>query len=119
MVGYDAIAAAGTALKKASWHILLGSGYAMRVRKDVRLYAGGEDNFCQRLNRDPDGSFRGFGVLDRYPLKNLSVEPVTSEIERLYETLFHPRTSSPASRSPIGTGTSTPRAFGWATAGSS
>src|SRR5215469_14349778 len=50
-----------------------------RMRKDLRLYTGGEDAFCHRLNRNPDGSFSDFGVLDRYRLKGLGVEPVLSE----------------------------------------
>jgi hypothetical protein len=32
-----------------------------RMRKDLRLYTGGEDNFCHRLLRNPDGSFVNFG----------------------------------------------------------
>ena len=32
-----------------------------RMRKDLRLYTGGEDNFCHRLNRNPDGRFSDFG----------------------------------------------------------
>ena len=32
-----------------------------QMRKDLRLYTGGEDNFCHRLNRSPDGSFIDFG----------------------------------------------------------
>jgi 7,8-dihydropterin-6-yl-methyl-4-(beta-D-ribofuranosyl)aminobenzene 5'-phosphate synthase len=56
-----------------------------RMRKDLRLYTGGEDNFCHRLNRNPDGSFSDFGVLDRYRLKALNVEPVLSEVPVVIE----------------------------------
>jgi 7,8-dihydropterin-6-yl-methyl-4-(beta-D-ribofuranosyl)aminobenzene 5'-phosphate synthase len=50
-----------------------------QMRKDLHLYTGGEDVFCHRLSRNPDGSFMDFGVLDRRKLKALSVEPVLSE----------------------------------------
>jgi 7,8-dihydropterin-6-yl-methyl-4-(beta-D-ribofuranosyl)aminobenzene 5'-phosphate synthase len=51
-----------------------------QMRKDLRLYTGGEDIFCHRLSRNPDGSFADFKpALDRRKLKALSVEPVLSE----------------------------------------
>jgi 7,8-dihydropterin-6-yl-methyl-4-(beta-D-ribofuranosyl)aminobenzene 5'-phosphate synthase len=50
-----------------------------QMRKDLRLYTGGEDDFCYRFNRNPDGSFSDFGVLDRRKLRALNVEPVLSE----------------------------------------
>ena len=50
-----------------------------QMRKDLRLYTGGEDDFCPRFTRNPDGSFTDFGVLDRRKLKALNVEPVLSE----------------------------------------
>jgi 7,8-dihydropterin-6-yl-methyl-4-(beta-D-ribofuranosyl)aminobenzene 5'-phosphate synthase len=54
--------------------------YRPRMRKDLRLYTGGEDNFCNRFNRNPDGSFTDFGTaLDRRKLRALDVEPVLSE----------------------------------------
>jgi 7,8-dihydropterin-6-yl-methyl-4-(beta-D-ribofuranosyl)aminobenzene 5'-phosphate synthase len=56
-----------------------------RMRKDLRLYTGGEDNFCHRLNRNPDNSFGDFGVLDRHRLKALNVEPVLSEVPVVIE----------------------------------
>jgi len=49
------------------------------MRKDLRLYTGGEDVFCHRLTRQPDGSFADFHTLDRRRLKALNVEPVLSE----------------------------------------
>jgi len=56
-----------------------------RMRKDLRLYTGGEDNFCHRFNRNPDGSFSDFGVLDRRKLKALDVQPVLSEVPVVIE----------------------------------
>ena len=51
-----------------------------RMRKGLRLYTGGEDNFCHRLTRNPDGSFTDFGpIMDRRKLRALDVEPVLSE----------------------------------------
>jgi 7,8-dihydropterin-6-yl-methyl-4-(beta-D-ribofuranosyl)aminobenzene 5'-phosphate synthase len=50
-----------------------------QMRKDLRLYTGGEDDFCHRFTRNPSGSFRDFGVLDRRKLDALHVEPVLSE----------------------------------------
>ena len=49
------------------------------MRKDLRLYTGGEDDFCHRLVRRPDGGFADFGTLDRRKLKALDVEPVLAE----------------------------------------
>lgn len=50
------------------------------MREDLRLYTGGEDVFCRRLSRSPDGSFADFRpALDRRKLKALNVEPVLSE----------------------------------------
>jgi 7,8-dihydropterin-6-yl-methyl-4-(beta-D-ribofuranosyl)aminobenzene 5'-phosphate synthase len=40
-----------------------------QMHKDLRLYTGGEDDFCQRLWRKPDGSYFDFGTLDRRKLK--------------------------------------------------
>ncbi len=50
-----------------------------QMRKDLRLYTGGEDDFCHRFSRRPDGSFADFGTLDRRKLKALGVEPVLAE----------------------------------------
>lgn len=69
------------------WGGLLGFLEARRaqMRKDLRLYTGGEDNFCHRVFRNPDGSFTDFGMLDRPRLKALNVEPVLSEVPMLVE----------------------------------
>jgi 7,8-dihydropterin-6-yl-methyl-4-(beta-D-ribofuranosyl)aminobenzene 5'-phosphate synthase len=50
-----------------------------QMRQNLRLYTGGEDDFCHRLVRNPDGSFSDAGVLDRRKLRALNVEPVLSE----------------------------------------
>jgi 7,8-dihydropterin-6-yl-methyl-4-(beta-D-ribofuranosyl)aminobenzene 5'-phosphate synthase len=50
-----------------------------QMRKDLRLYTGGEDDFCYPFIRNPDGSLTAFGVLDRRRLRELNVEPVLSE----------------------------------------
>jgi 7,8-dihydropterin-6-yl-methyl-4-(beta-D-ribofuranosyl)aminobenzene 5'-phosphate synthase len=52
-----------------------------RMRKALPLYTGGEDDFCSRFNRNPDGSLVNFGTpLDRRKLKTLDVETVLSEV---------------------------------------
>jgi len=51
-----------------------------RMRDDLRLYVGGEDAFCHRVQQQPDGSFAAYGVLDRRDLKALRVQPVLSEV---------------------------------------
>lgn len=51
-----------------------------KMRKGLRLYTGGEDNFCRRLSRNPDGSFDSFGIpLDRARLRALDIDPVLSQ----------------------------------------
>ena len=50
-----------------------------QMRKELRLYTGGEDDFCTRLSRNPDGSFGNAHALDRRRLKALDVEAVLSE----------------------------------------
>jgi 7,8-dihydropterin-6-yl-methyl-4-(beta-D-ribofuranosyl)aminobenzene 5'-phosphate synthase len=67
------------------WGGLIGFLQARRqqMKKNLRLYTGGEDNFCHRVSRNPDGSFANYGdfagVLDRGKLKALNVEAVLSE----------------------------------------
>src|SRR6202166_1546791 len=54
--------------------------YRSRMHKDLRLYTGGEDDFCKRFNRGADGSLTNFGTpLDRRKLRTLGIEPVLSE----------------------------------------
>ena len=51
-----------------------------KMPKGLRLYTGGEDNFCRRLTRNADGSFSNFGVpLDRRRLRALDIDPVLSQ----------------------------------------
>jgi len=51
-----------------------------RMRKELRLYTGGEDNFCNRFIRNADASFANFGIaFDRHKLMTLDVQPVLSE----------------------------------------
>lgn len=70
-----------------------------RMRKDLRLYTGGEDDFCHRYIRGAGGSFTEFGTpLDRSRLRALNVEPVLSEAPILiaghaFTTGVVPRTS--------------------------
>lgn len=73
--------------------------YRPRMRKELRLYTGGEDNFCNRFIRNADGSFSGFGSpLDRHQLMALDVQPVLSEVpivveDHAFTTGAVPRTS--------------------------
>jgi 7,8-dihydropterin-6-yl-methyl-4-(beta-D-ribofuranosyl)aminobenzene 5'-phosphate synthase len=46
---------------------------------DVKLYAGGEDNFCHRLNGNPSQGFADFGTLDRRELAAKKVTTVLAE----------------------------------------
>ncbi len=56
-----------------------------RMRKDLRLYTGGEDDFCYRLSRKSDGSFTELSPLDRRRLRALNIEAVLSEAPILVE----------------------------------
>ena len=70
-----------------------------KLRKDIRLYTGGEDDFCHRYLRSEDGSFTELGTpLDRRRLRALNVEPVLSEApivieDHAFTTVVVPRTS--------------------------
>src|SRR6266700_3030392 len=46
---------------------------------DVKLYAGGEDNFCHRLSGNPQQGFADFGTLDRRELAAKKVTTVLAE----------------------------------------
>ncbi len=48
------------------------------LKPDIRLVAGGEDNFCRRFNGAP-GQFSDFGVLDRRELAARKIVPVLAE----------------------------------------
>ena len=71
-----------------------------RMHQDLRLYTGGEDNFCHRLLRNADGTFTDFGpALDRRKLKALNVQPVLSEMPIIIED--HAFTSGAVPRNSI------------------
>jgi len=46
---------------------------------DLTLYAGGEDNFCQRYTRGPGGDLNDFGMLDRRDLAKRDVKVMLCE----------------------------------------
>jgi len=49
------------------------------MRPDLRLFLGGEDAFCSRVSRLPNGSFADSGTLDRRELAAARVQPILSE----------------------------------------
>ena len=62
------------------------SAHRSLMRKGLRLYTGGEDNFCHRVLRSPDGTFTDNGpIIDRRKLRALDVEPVLSEAPLVIE----------------------------------
>jgi 7,8-dihydropterin-6-yl-methyl-4-(beta-D-ribofuranosyl)aminobenzene 5'-phosphate synthase len=69
------------------------------MRPDLKLYAGGEDDFCHRYIPRSDGSLTELGrPIDRRRLRELKVEPVLSEAPIVIEgqaftTGIVPRTS--------------------------
>ena len=46
---------------------------------DVKLYAGGEDNFCHRVQGNPQQGFADFGRLDRGELASKKITTVLAE----------------------------------------
>jgi 7,8-dihydropterin-6-yl-methyl-4-(beta-D-ribofuranosyl)aminobenzene 5'-phosphate synthase len=69
------------------------------MREDLRLYTGGEDDFCHRYIPGPNGTFIELGTpLDRRKLREMKVETVLSEAPLIIEghaftTGVVPRTS--------------------------
>ncbi len=58
--------------------------YRSVLPADLKLYAGGEDNFCQRLSQTPTaGQFTDFGILDRRELAAKKVTVVLCETPTL------------------------------------
>jgi 7,8-dihydropterin-6-yl-methyl-4-(beta-D-ribofuranosyl)aminobenzene 5'-phosphate synthase len=55
------------------------------MKADLKLYLGGEDAFCQRMQKQDDGSFLPWGRLDRSDLKAARVQPVLSELPIIVE----------------------------------
>lgn len=52
--------------------------YRAVLQPGVKLYAGGEDNFCRRFNGTP-GQFSDFGALDRRELAARNITPVLAD----------------------------------------
>ena len=50
------------------------------MKADLKLYLGGEDAFCHRVQKQEDGTFQPFGVVDRRDLKAARVQPILSEL---------------------------------------
>jgi 7,8-dihydropterin-6-yl-methyl-4-(beta-D-ribofuranosyl)aminobenzene 5'-phosphate synthase len=59
--------------------------YRDRLPADLKLYAGGEDNFCHRLVPAPNGQFTDFGTLDRRELAKRQVTTVLAETPTVIE----------------------------------
>jgi 7,8-dihydropterin-6-yl-methyl-4-(beta-D-ribofuranosyl)aminobenzene 5'-phosphate synthase len=53
--------------------------YRSALPADVKLYAGGEDNFCHRVQGNPQQGFTDFGALDRRELAAKKVTTVLAE----------------------------------------
>jgi 7,8-dihydropterin-6-yl-methyl-4-(beta-D-ribofuranosyl)aminobenzene 5'-phosphate synthase len=53
--------------------------YRSVLPADVKLYAGGEDNFCHRVQGNPAQGFADFGTLDRRELAAKKVATVLAE----------------------------------------
>jgi 7,8-dihydropterin-6-yl-methyl-4-(beta-D-ribofuranosyl)aminobenzene 5'-phosphate synthase len=68
------------------------------MKDNLCLYVGGEDAFCHRVQKQDDGTFLPYGVIDRHALKQARVTPVLSEMPIVIEghaftTGIVPRTS--------------------------
>jgi 7,8-dihydropterin-6-yl-methyl-4-(beta-D-ribofuranosyl)aminobenzene 5'-phosphate synthase len=59
--------------------------YRDKLPADVKLYTGGEDNFCHRLNPSGGGQFTDFGTLDRRELVKRKVTTVLAETPTVIE----------------------------------
>ena len=59
--------------------------YRDALPADVKLYAGGEDNFCHRLASMGNGQFTDFGTLDRRELARRRVATVLAETPTVIE----------------------------------
>ncbi len=53
--------------------------YRSVLPADVKLYAGGEDNFCHRVQGNPQQGFADFGKLDRGELASKKIATVLAE----------------------------------------
>ena len=68
------------------------------MKSDMKLYVGGEDSFCHRVQKQQDSSFMAYGVIDRRDLKAANVQPILSELPiaiegHAFTTGIVPRTS--------------------------
>jgi 7,8-dihydropterin-6-yl-methyl-4-(beta-D-ribofuranosyl)aminobenzene 5'-phosphate synthase len=68
--------------------------YRAQLPADLKLYAGGEDNFCRRL-AGPPGQFSEFGVLDR---RELAARKVTTVLCESPVTIGHAFTTGKINR---------------------
>jgi 7,8-dihydropterin-6-yl-methyl-4-(beta-D-ribofuranosyl)aminobenzene 5'-phosphate synthase len=59
--------------------------YRDKLPADLKLYAGGEDNFCHRLVRAGEGQFTDWGTLDRRELAKRRVTTVLCETPTVIE----------------------------------
>jgi 7,8-dihydropterin-6-yl-methyl-4-(beta-D-ribofuranosyl)aminobenzene 5'-phosphate synthase len=50
-----------------------------KMRRDLPIYAGGEDTFCYRWTQPPGGQRQSFGVLDRRELSAANVQVLMAE----------------------------------------
>ena len=50
-----------------------------KMRRDLSIYAGGEDTFCYRWTQRPEGQRESFGVLDRRDLAAANLRVVMAE----------------------------------------
>jgi 7,8-dihydropterin-6-yl-methyl-4-(beta-D-ribofuranosyl)aminobenzene 5'-phosphate synthase len=69
------------------WGGLMGflDKYRDQLPADLRLYAGGEDNFCRRVAPIANGQFTDFGTLDRRELAARRVTTVLCETPTVVE----------------------------------
>lgn len=69
------------------WGGLMGflDKYRDKLPADVKLYAGGEDNFCHRVQPIGNGQFSDFGTLDRRELAARKVTTVLCETPTVIE----------------------------------
>jgi 7,8-dihydropterin-6-yl-methyl-4-(beta-D-ribofuranosyl)aminobenzene 5'-phosphate synthase len=63
------------------WGGLLGflKEHRSKMKAEMPFYLGGEDAFCRRVVRSPDGKFAPFGTLSRKELEEAKLQVVASE----------------------------------------
>ncbi len=50
------------------------------MKADMKLYLGGEDAYCERMQKQENGTFQAYSMLDRRDLKAARVQPILSEL---------------------------------------